>query len=112
MTKLDSKDIEKIFSILDKKIENPKSDLEYKDDFTLLMAVMLSAQATDVGVNKVTKKLFQVADTPQKIVALGEESIREIISSINYYNTKAKHLVEMSRLLLEKFQGKVPQSRE
>lgn len=106
----DKKDIEKIFFRLAEHNKDPKGELNYINNFTLLIAVILSAQATDVGVNKVTAELFKVADTPQKLLALGEEKLRNYISSLNYYNTKAKHLIQSSQKLIAEFNGEVPAS--
>jgi endonuclease-3 len=90
----------------------PASELEYSSVFELLAAVLLSAQATDVGVNKATRRLFPVANTPAKIVALGVEGVAEVIRTIGLYRNKAKHLVETSRLLLEVHGGLVPHDRD
>jgi endonuclease III len=91
---------------------HPTTELEYKTPFELLVAVMLSAQATDVSVNAATQHLFPVANTPEKILALGEERLREYIQRIGLYKTKAKHVIQTCRLLMEKHNGKVPQTRE
>jgi endonuclease-3 len=91
---------------------HPTTELEYKTPFELLVAVMLSAQATDVSVNAATRHLFPVANTPEKILALGEERLREYIQRIGLYKTKAKHVLQTCRLLMEKHNGKVPQTRE
>jgi len=90
----------------------PEGELEHVDPFTLLVAVVLSAQATDVGVNKATPALFAVADTPQKLAALGEERLRDYIKTIGLYRTKAKNLIALSKKLIEDHGGKVPPSRE
>ena len=90
----------------------PKTELEFHDAYTLVVAVALSAQATDVGVNKATKKLFAVADTPQKMLALGEEGLIAMINTIGLYRNKAKHVLEMARLLVEKHGGQVPLNRK
>lgn len=87
---------------------NPKSELNFRTPFELLVATMLAAQATDKGVNLVTAKLFHAADTPQAIVELGVEGLLPYVSSLNLYKTKAKHVVEMSRILLESHGGEVP----
>ena len=89
----------------------PKSELEYVNPYTLLVAVVLSAQATDVGVNKATRGLFKLADTPEKMLALGEARLREAIATIGLYNTKAKNVIGLSTLLLEKHEGQVPRDR-
>ncbi len=91
---------------------HPTTELEYKTPFELLVAVMLSAQATDVSVNAATRHLYPVANTPEKILALGEEKLREYIQRIGLYKTKAKHVIQTCRLLLEKHGGTVPQTRE
>ena len=90
----------------------PETELAYVDPYTLLVAVILSAQATDVGVNKATKELFKVADTPQAMVALGEEGLRPYIKTIGLFNSKTKAIVAMSRALIEQHGGKVPGDRE
>jgi len=90
----------------------PKTDLHYNSPFELLIAVLLSAQATDVGVNKATAKLYPIANTPQAFVALGEDELKTYISTIGLYNTKAKHAMQTARILLEKFNGEVPSTRK
>ncbi len=89
----------------------PKTELEYATPFQLLVAVVLSAQATDVGVNKATRRLFPRAGTPAEILALGEEGLCDYIRTIGLYRSKAKHVIELCRLLLEKHGGEVPQER-
>jgi endonuclease-3 len=89
----------------------PKGELEHRDPFTLLVAVVLSAQATDAGVNKATRELFRVADTPQGMLALGEAGLREHIKTINFLNTKARNIVALSRVLAEEHGGVVPPAR-
>ena len=91
---------------------HPKTELEYTTPFELLVAVTLSAQATDVGVNKATRRLFPVANTPEKILALGEEGLKRYISTIGLYNAKAANIIAACRLLIEKHGGEVPQDRE
>jgi endonuclease III len=91
---------------------NPTTELQYKTPFELLVAVILSAQATDVGVNKATKKLFPVARTPQAMLDLGEEGLKRYIASIGLYNAKAKNVIATSRALIEQHGGKVPRTRE
>ena len=90
----------------------PKGELEWTNPFTLLVAVVLSAQATDKGVNKATPALFKAADTPEKMVALGEEKIRNYIKTIGLFNTKAKNVYALSKILLEEYGGEIPLSRE
>ncbi|MBL8242854.1 MAG: endonuclease III [Rhodanobacteraceae bacterium] len=89
----------------------PKTELEYATPFQLLVAVVLSAQATDVGVNKATRRLFPRAGTPAEILALGEEGLCDYIRTIGLYRSKAKHVIELCRLLLQKHGGEVPQDR-
>ena len=90
----------------------PKSELQHINPFTLLVAVVLSAQATDAGVNKATPALFALADTPEMMVALGETKVRELIKTIGLYRTKAKNVVELSRRLVANHGGQVPRSRD
>ena len=90
---------------------DPETELEYKDPYTLLVAVALSAQATDVSVNLATRKLFKIADTPEKMVALGEDGLKAHIKTIGLFNTKAKNVIALSEKLLAEHKGKVPQDR-
>ena len=90
----------------------PKTELEFINPFTLLVAVVLSAQATDVGVNKATPALFAIADTPQKMLALGEERLTEMIRTIGLFRTKARNIIALSRMLIEHHGGTVPRDRE
>lgn len=90
----------------------PKSDLEYSNDFTLLVAVVLSAQATDIGVNKATRHLFPIADTPEKMFALGEDTIRDHVKTIGLYRAKAANVYKLCQLLIEKHDSHVPNTRE
>lgn len=90
----------------------PKGELDYTNAYTLLVAVLLSAQATDVGVNKATKNLFQMADTPEKMVALGEDKVREEVRTIGLFKTKAKNVILMSEQLIRDHGGEVPDDRE
>jgi endonuclease-3 len=90
---------------------HPTTELDYSTPFELLVAVILSAQATDVGVNKATRRLFPVANTPAAMVALGEQKLRAAISSIGLFNTKAANVIAMSRLLIERHGGEVPADR-
>ncbi len=89
----------------------PTTELEYATPFELLVAVILSAQATDVGVNKATRRLYPVANTPAAILALGEEGLREHIKTIGLFNSKAKNVIETCRILLEQHGGEVPRDR-
>jgi len=104
--------IEPFFATLKAANPQPASELEYTSVFELLAAVLLSAQATDAGVNKATRRLFPVANTPARILALGEEGLAEYIKSIGLYRTKAKNLIATCRILLEQHGGEVPRSRE
>jgi endonuclease-3 len=90
---------------------HPKGELLHTNAFTLLVAVALSAQATDVGVNKATAKLFQIADTPEKMLSLGEEALIDHIKTIGLFRNKAKNVIKLSRLLIDDFGGEVPSSR-
>ena len=90
---------------------HPKGELEHTNAFTLLVAVALSAQATDVGVNKATRSLFPIADTPQKMLALGEEGLIEHVKTIGLFRQKAKNVMKLSAILVERFGGEVPSSR-
>jgi endonuclease-3 len=105
-------DIDPFFATLAAANPQPASDLEYTSVFELLAAVLLSAQATDVGVNKATRRLFPVANTPAKILALGVEGLSEYIRTIGLYRNKARHLIETCRILVEQHGGQVPRSRE
>lgn len=91
---------------------HPKPELEYHTPFELLVAVILSAQATDISVNAATRVLFLVANTPQALLKLGEEKLRGYVQRIGLYQTKSKHIIQMCRLLLERHDGQVPQTRE
>jgi len=101
-----------LFARLADALPEPKSELEYINPFTLLVAVVLSAQATDAGVNKATRALFASADTPQKMLDLGEERVRDFIKTIGLFNTKARNVIALSKALVEEHDGKVPKDRE
>lgn len=90
----------------------PEGELEWVNPYTLLVAVALSAQATDAGVNLATRKLFAIADTPEKMLALGEEGLRDHIRTIGLFNTKAKNVIAAAQQLIERFGGEVPQGRD
>lgn len=90
----------------------PEGELRYRNPFTLLVAVVLSAQATDAGVNKATPALFAAADTPEKMAALGETGLKKFIKTIGLFNSKAKNIAALSKILTEKFGGRVPRDRE
>lgn len=104
-------DIEEFFRRLAEANPAPTSELDYRNPFTLLVAVVLSAQATDVGVNRATQRLFDVADTPEKMLALGEEGLKEHIKTIGLFNSKAKNVIALSRMLVEEHGSEVPQDR-
>ena len=104
--------IEPFFATLKAANPQPNTELEYTSVFELLAAVLLSAQATDVGVNKATRQLFPVANTPQQIWDLGLEGLERYIKTIGLYHSKAKHLLETCRILLDQHKGQVPRTRE
>jgi len=104
--------IEQIFARFEAADPEPRSELSYINPFTLLVAVVLSAQATDAGVNKATKPLFAVADSPQKMAALGVEKLEDYIRTIGLYRNKAKNVIALSKMLLEERGGQVPRTRE
>ncbi|MEL3906935.1 MAG: endonuclease III [Treponema sp.] len=104
----------KIFEVYDRLRQanpEPKGELYWTNTFTLLVAVVLSAQATDAGVNKATSTLFEYADTPEKMLALGEDRLKTIIKTINLYPTKAKRVIALSQILIEKYDSRVPEDR-
>ena len=103
--------IETFFATLQAANPHPQTELEYASVFELLAAVLLSAQATDVGVNKATRRLFVVANTPQKILALGLEGLESYIKTIGLYHSKAKHLMQTCQMLVEQHGGAVPRTR-
>lgn len=100
----------KVYAALAKAIPEPKAELKYGSVYELLTAVMLSAQATDKSVNAVTGELFEKAPTPQKMLELGEENVRDIVRTVGLANTKARHIVEAAEILVSEFHGKVPQT--
>ena len=106
------KKVERFFATLQAANPHPETELVYSNPFELLAAVLLSAQATDVGVNKATGPLFKVASTPAQMLALGEEGLIGYIKTIGLYKTKAKHLIETCRILVERHGGEVPRERE
>jgi endonuclease-3 len=91
---------------------NPKTELNYTNPYTLLVAVLLSAQSTDVGVNKATKKLFQIVRTPEDMLRLGESQLKKHIKTIGLFNSKAQNIINGAKILIEKYQGYVPENRE
>lgn len=104
--------VNKIFATLHKQNPHPTTELEYKNHFELLIAVILSAQATDVSVNKATKELFKVANTPEKMLALGLTGLKKYIKTIGLYNTKAANVIKTCDKLIKNFHSKVPNTRE
>ena len=100
-----------IFNLLNKKNPSPTTELIYKTPFELLVAVILSAQATDISVNKATKKLFAIANTPETILSLGLKKVKNYIQTIGLYNNKAKSIIQTCKMLLEKYNGEVPNNR-
>ena len=104
--------IEPFFAALKAANPQPNTELEYTSVFELLTAVLLSAQATDVGVNKATRRLFAVANTPQKILALGQDGLEDYIKTIGLFRSKARHLMETCRILVAQHGGVVPRTRE
>jgi len=110
--RLPKADVEAIFGAFAAAEPEPKGELDYVNPFTLLVAVVLSAQATDAGVNKATKLLFQLADTPEKMVALGPAEIEDKIKTIGLFRNKAKNVFALSQQLIEKFDSKVPEDRQ
>ncbi|MEM9343271.1 MAG: endonuclease III [Pseudomonadota bacterium] len=103
--------IHKIFSRFREAEAEPKGELDHVNAFTLVVAVALSAQATDKGVNKATRTLFQIADTPEKMLALGEEGVIEHIKTIGLYRNKAKNVIKLCKILIDEYDGEVPTSR-
>ncbi len=91
---------------------HPTTELRYRTPFELLVAVILSAQATDAGVNKATEKLFKIANTPQAMLELGEAGLKKYVKTIGLYNSKARNIIKTSRILVEQYGGKVPRTRE
>ncbi|MCR5435676.1 MAG: endonuclease III [Treponema sp.] len=112
MTLLSSEEMNEVFSRWQKQNPSPESELDYVNAFTLLVAVVLSAQSTDKGVNKATEKLFKVADTPQKMLALGEKLLVTYIKTIGLYKNKAKYIMGLSRKLVDDFNSEVPGDME
>ena len=111
-TKLSKAEINELFRRLHELEPEPKTELNYHNHFTLLVAVVLSAQATDVGVNKATKALFEIADTPEKMLTLGEDRLRQYIKTIGLYKTKAKNVIGLSQKLIAEMNGQIPNDRK
>jgi endonuclease-3 len=105
-------ELEEIFRRFSIQRPEPKGELEHTNPFTLVVAVALSAQATDVGVNRATRALFEIADTPEKMLVLGEERLIQHIKTIGLYRNKAKNVIALSRMLIDDFGGEVPKTRE
>ena len=105
-------EIAEIFSRFKQQRPEPKGELNHVNPYTLVVAVALSAQATDVGVNKATEELFKVADTPEKMLALGEDKVRDYIKTIGLYRNKAKNVIALSQKLIDDFDGVVPEDRD
>ena len=106
------KDVDEFFARLSAADPDPQGELHYINDFTLTVAVVLSAQATDAGVNKATDQLFKVADTPEKMLALGEAKVRDYIKTIGLYRNKAKNVIALCKMLIADFGGEIPQTRD
>ncbi|MCC5995634.1 MAG: endonuclease III [Oceanicaulis sp.] len=109
---LNREQAEEVYARLAEIRPDPRTELDYVNPYTLVVAVALSAQATDVGVNKATRRLFAAADTPQAMLALGEDAVREHIKTIGLFRNKAKNVIALSRLIIEEFGGEVPRTRE
>jgi endonuclease-3 len=109
---LDRKTIVQIFERLKKAMPEPRTELEYSNPYTLLVAVTLSAQMTDTGVNRATKELFKRVDTPQKMLKLGEAKLREAIKTINFNNAKTRNLLAQAKMLVDQFGGEVPRAHD
>jgi len=112
MRRIKPKDVERFFELLAAQRPNPETELEYLNPYTLLVAVALSAQATDVSVNRATESLFKIADNPAEMAALGEDRLRDYIKTIGLFRTKARNVIALSQILLEKHGGAVPRTRE
>jgi endonuclease III len=109
---MNKKKIEELFRRFERFAPEPEGELDFINPFTLLVAVVLSAQATDASVNKATEPLFKIADTPQKMLALGEARLKEAIKTIGLFNTKSKNVMALCKLLIERHGGEVPRDRE
>src|SRR3954469_10280688 len=112
MRRFSKREAEEFYRRLSASRPIPQTELEFINPFTLLVAVVLSAQATDIGVNKATPALFAVADTPAKMLALGEERVAEMVRTIGLYRTKARNIIALSQMLIEQHGGTVPRDRE
>jgi endonuclease-3 len=112
LPKLKPEQVETFYAKLAKANPNPRGELDYINPYTLLVAVVLSAQATDASVNKATEPLFRIADTPDKMLKLGEARLKDHIKTIGLYNMKARNVIALSRILVEEFGGAVPRDRD
>ena len=112
MILLSPEEIDEVFARFERQNPSPKSELKWKNPYTMLVSTVLSAQATDKSVNKATEPLYQIADTPEKMLALGEERLISYIKTIGLYRNKAKNIIRLSRMLIDDFGGKVPETRE
>lgn len=112
MQLLEKEKVYEIFRRFNERNIEPLSELKWTNPFTLLVAVLLSAQATDIGVNKATSTLFKIANTPEEMLRLGEEKLKNIIKTINYYPTKAHRIILLSEILITKFSSQVPKDRK
>ncbi len=104
--------IDQIFEVWQRLNPAPKTELNYVNNYTLLVAVVLSAQSTDIGVNKATKELFKIADTPEKMLKLGEKNLKKYINTIGLYNGKAANIIKLSQILVDQFNSEVPEDFE
>jgi endonuclease-3 len=104
-------DIDEFYARLAAERPDPKGELDFVNSYTLLVAVVLSAQATDIGVNKATGPLFKIVDTPEKMVALGEARLKDYIKTIGLFNTKAKNVIKLSQMLVEEYDSEIPKDR-
>lgn len=105
-------DVHEFFRRLEERDPEPQGELDYTNPYTLVVAVALSAQATDIGVNKATKNLFKVISTPQEMLDLGEEKLKDYIKTIGLFNTKAKNVIKAAQMLVDDFDGVVPENRQ
>jgi len=105
---MNNEKINKLFNLLSKKITNPKTELSYKNPYTFLVSVVLSAQATDKSVNTATKELFNIVSTPRDMIKLGEKKLKIYIKTIGLFNSKAKNIIALSKILIEKYNSDVP----
>ena len=104
--------IEKVFNLLSKDYPNPQTELQYINHYTFLISVILSAQATDISVNKATKELFKIVKNSKEMVELGETNLKKYIKTIGLYNAKAKNIIKLSKILLSKYDNKIPKDFE